>query len=319
MVGTSQLAVNSAADLRLTGEEFISWAELLAQRTGVVVPPERRTFLESNLRRRMGELKLRSFADFQRLIEGPSGALEWGTLVDRLTVHQTHFFRHLPSFELVRSEVLPAFSQRQSGDFHAWSVGASTGEEAWSLAMVIDHFADQQTAQNADSQTPSFRYGITGSDVSQPALNKARAAVYQRSSLAEVPKGFRSRYCEQIDRGSFTISEKLKRRVQFVVLNLLNVEQKPLRDLDLIFCQNVLIYFPQHRREHILEQFAQCLRPGGYLILGPGETTTWAHPTLSRATDTRALAFRKVFATPTDPQPGDEQGDGPTTSQETAA
>ncbi len=272
-------------DLRLSGDEFTAWSDLLASRTGVVVPPERRMFLESNLRRRLRELKLVDFSAYWHLLQGEHGPQEWGTLVDRLTVHETHFFRHLPSYELIRRQLLPGLVASGRKDFHGWSVGCSTGEETWSLAMVVDHFARQQDA--------GLAWGVTGSDISQPSLETAREAIYRRAGQAEIPKGYRQRYTQMQGRYKFAIDAELKKRVQFARLNLLHVERKPLRDLDLIFCQNVLIYFPRDRRHTILHHFTSCLRPGGYLILGPGEITDWAEPRLERLTDPRVVAFRR--------------------------
>jgi len=279
-------AAMELTDLQLSGEEFTAWADLLATKTGVVVPQERATFLESNLRRRLRELDLVDFAAYWNLLKSDQGPREWGTLIDRLTVHETHFFRHLPSFELIRRQLLPELIASGRRDFHGWSAGCSSGEETWSLAMLVAHFVEQ-------SSDP-FTWGLTGSDISEPALEKARAAVYQRASQAEIPKGYRVRYTSQQGRYEFQIQDQLQTRVRFARLNLLHVDRKPLRQLDLIFCQNVLIYFPQDRRRFILDAFVQCLRPGGYLVLGPGEVTDWNHPTLERQTDPRALAFRKL-------------------------
>src|SRR5688572_11187718 len=120
--------------------EFSRWVDLLERRTGVVVPPDRKTFLVTGVRSRMRETGHAAYADyFQQLLQGPRGAIEWATLVDRLTVHQTHFFRHQPSLDLIAKEWLPEYVKREPhGAVHAWSIGCSTGEEAYSLAMVLD-------------------------------------------------------------------------------------------------------------------------------------------------------------------------------------
>ena len=196
------------------------------------------------------------------------GALEWEILVDRLTVHETSFFRHPPSFELLENQVAEEFAASGRRSFHAWSAGCSTGQEAWSIAMVLDRVAQRE----------DFSYGVTGSDISNPSLRQARSALYGRSQLQEVPGEYRLRYCVPGGGGQFALAETLRRRVAFAVMNLLEVERCPLSDLDLIFCQNVLIYFPRPRRQLILQQFADRLRPGGYLIIGPGDVSNWSHP-----------------------------------------
>lgn len=275
-------------------DEFLRWVQLLEERTGVVVPRERKQFLETNLRLRMQEVGARDFKSYhEELLGGRRGAVEWAVLVDRLTVHQTHFFRHQPSLALVADEILPAFEDRTRGNsaFHAWSVGCSTGEEAWSLAMVIDRYA-------SDTAAP-FHYGVTASDVSQPALAVGRQGRYPKSKLSEIPPDYRQRYCVREPGDTFVLSEALMRRVGFAMLNLLEVAQQPLRLIDLIYCQNVLIYFPRDRRLAVLDQLIECMRPGGYLVLGPGEMTGWRDPRLTRVAGQRTLAYRRRVEEPT--------------------
>jgi len=278
----------SAMSGSMTDAEFARWVELLEEKTGVVVPPERRQFLETNLRMRMQELGLNSYAAyFARELVGPKGAREWAVLVDRLTVHETRFFRHRPSLELVADDVLPAsVASRPPGcAFHAWSVACSTGEEAYSLAMVIDRF-------NRRLETP-LHFGITGSDVSQPALAVARRAIYSMPAQQDIPLGYQVEYCDFVDARRFAIHESRKRRVGFAVMNLLDVKRQPMSQLDLIYCQNVLIYFPRVRRYEVLNNLVRCLRPGGVLILGPGEMTGWSHPEMTRIPGQRTLAYRR--------------------------
>lgn len=273
----------------MTDAEFQRWVELLEGRTGVVVPPERRQFLETNLRLRMRELEFESFSTYYaRKLVGPHGAREWAVLVDRLTVHETRFFRHMPSLDLVKDEVLPVTVGARPGGaaFHAWSVGCSTGEEAFSLAMVVDRF-------NRTLDEP-MHYGITGSDVSQPALAVARKGIYSSPAQKDIPLGYQSEYCDFVDEHRFAINEGLRRRVGFAVMNLLDVKRQPMSQLDLVFCQNVLIYFPRVRRYEVLGNLVRCLRPGGYLILGPGEMTGWTHPEMVRVPGHRTLAFRRI-------------------------
>jgi len=266
--------------------EFARWADLLEKRTGVVVPPARKAFLVTSVRGRMRETGHASFADYYRdLQQGANGAIEWTTLVDRLTVHETHFFRHAPSFDLIANEWLPRVAAAPgSGTLHAWSVGCSTGEEAYTLAMVLDRHLSGMAAKK-------MYFGVTATDVSQPALAVGRTALYPRSKFEEIPQEFRERYTDPIDVDSFGINETLRKRVGFAQFNLLDVARAPLKRLDLIYCQNVLIYFARERRRDLLAALAGLLKPGGMLVLGPGEVTQFALPQLSRVPSKQALAF----------------------------
>lgn len=272
--------------------EFSRWVDLLERRTGVVVPPDRKTFLVTGVRSRMRETGHASFGGyFEELLSGPRGAIEWATLVDRLTVHQTHFFRHQPSLDLVSKEWLPEYSKggtphAPNGAIHAWSVGCSTGEEAYSLAMVLDDALARAKAK--------LYFGITATDISAPALTVARAGAYPLPKLDEVPVPYRAKYCAvDPETESFAVAAALKKRVGFVQFNLMDVARAPLKRLDLIYCQNVLIYFARDRRVILLEALAELLKPGGLLVLGPGEVLGFSHPTLARIGGPQTLAFRR--------------------------
>lgn len=267
-------------------DEFEHWVHLLENRTGVVIPPSRKAFLVTNLRGRMRETGHSTFEDYyQKLQKVPEGLIEWSTLVDRLTVHETHFFRHQPSLDLILHEWLPcAVKHPTENALHAWSVGCSTGEEAYTLAMVVDSFI-------SSIEGKKLYFGITATDVSQPALSVGRAGLYTRNKLEEIPIKYRDSCCEELDNDSFIIRESLRKRVGFALFNLLDVARSPLRQLDLIYCQNVLIYFGRERRKELLITLAGLLRPGGLLVLGPGEVTGFDHPSLSRFASRQALAF----------------------------
>jgi chemotaxis methyl-accepting protein methylase len=268
--------------------EFSRWVDLLERRTGVVVPPDRKTFLVTGVRSRMRETGHARFAEyFQELLSGPKGAIEWATLVDRLTVHQTHFFRHPPSLDLVAREWLPQYAERHSdGAIHAWSIGCSTGEEAYTLAMVLDEALLAHAAGKV-------YFGITATDISAAALAVGRGASYPLPKLEEIPQRLRAKYTEADGADAFRIVDDLVRRVGFVQFNLIDIARAPLKRLDLIYCQNVLIYFARERRASLLDALADLLKPGGLLVLGPGEVLGFNHRALTRVGGPQTLAFRR--------------------------
>jgi type IV pilus assembly protein PilK len=278
--------------------EFERWAKLLEKRTGVVVPLTRKAFMVTSVRGRMRETGHTTFADyFADLQKVPEGAIEWTTLVDRLTVHETHFFRHPPSFDLIAKEWLPKAIAGAPGALHAWSVGCSSGEEAYTLAMVLDrHIAAAKPAKPVAKAAKTY-FGVTATDVSLPALAVGRAALYAQQKFGEIPQDYRDSYCEALDGDTFRINEPLRKRVGFAQFNLLDVAHAPLKRLDLIFCQNVLIYFARERRRELLAAFANLLKPGGLLVLGAGEVTNFAHAKLKRLENRNVLAFLRQSST----------------------
>ena len=269
-------------------EEFVRWVDLLQRRTGVVVPPDRKAFLVTGLRMRMRETGYANFdAYFDQVLNGAKGAIEWATLVDRLTVHETRFFRHQPSLDLIVDEWLPLHVGESGGSaVHAWSVGCATGEEAYSLAMSIDF---KLRSLNAGKTY----FGVTATDISNPALAVGRSGMYPRERLAELAEPFRSTYTMPDGKDSFVIVESLRKRVGFAMFNLLDVARSPLKKLDLIYCQNVLIYFARERRKALLDALADLLKPGGLLVLGPGEVLGFANSQLSRIGGRQTLAYRR--------------------------
>ncbi len=270
----------------LTDEEYRKWAQLLESRTGIGINQARKAFLESNLRQRMREVGYTSFDDYYNYLQsGGGGRVEWVRLVDRLTVHETRFRRHPASFEMIRTHFLPQSILDCGAKYrlHAWSVGCSTGEEAYTLAMLID--------RHLNSIGCSHFYSITGTDVSLSSIATAKQARYHRSSLEGLPPSYVSAYFDPEEAGMYRVKEKIRERVCFVPLNIQELERAPLGKMDIIFCQNVLIYFEHDRRKEILAGLIGFLKKGGVLILGLGEVFGWSHPQLERVAYADTLAY----------------------------
>ncbi len=268
--------------------QFTDWVELLERRIGLFISEDRRSFLNTGLRLRMKEIGCSDYRDYYRRLscQGPQ-AQEWTVLVDRLTVHETRFFRHRPSLDLLLDEWLPAACAAPDKQcLRVWSVGCATGEETYSLAMLIDDYL---------MCSDSGRYfGVTGTDISLPALSTARTGVYDKRRLADIDPVFRERYCRPVSDSRFEIDAGLRKRVCFAQLNLREVSRAPFAGIDLIYCQNLLIYFNRDRRVDIANHLAACLGPGGVLVLGPGELMGWQHRGMEKIRYDDTLAYRRV-------------------------
>lgn len=271
---------------QLDDQQFFSWRTLLEERTGVYISPERRSFLLSGLRNRMRENGCSDYAEYyQRLSSQAVDSDEWALLVDCLTVHETCFFRHANSMRLVEDVLLPeAF--REANSYQAWSLGCATGEEAYSLGMLIDQYRDRQGEE--------LCFGVNGTDISIPTLQCARAGRYLNRRLSGIRKELQQRYCSPVSDNRFEIDAELRKRVSFTELNLRDVEAAPFANLDLIYCQNLLIYYERECRLQIVSKLAGFLRLGGVLILGPGELLGWRHPDMEKVRYEDTLAFRRM-------------------------
>jgi chemotaxis protein methyltransferase CheR/type IV pilus assembly protein PilK len=264
------------------------WTDLVERRTGIVIPAERGAFLGAGLRVRMRETGAADYdVYYRRMSAERAWSEEWTQLVDRLTVHETSFFRHEPSLQLLSEHVLPALLAERNG-LQVWSVGCATGEEPYTLAMLIQ--------EQIEIDGRECLFGITATDISQPALQAARAGVYGGRRIETLSVDMRMRFCEELGDGKLRIAESLRRRICFAQLNVLQAGGFPLRNLDLIYCQNMLIYFPRVQRLQIVETLAQRLAPGGVLILGPGDLPCWSHSEFERIRFEGTLAFRRLGA-----------------------
>lgn len=267
--------------------QFRQWQTLLEHRTGITLSAERRSFLETNLGIRMREIGCNSYqAYYEKIVSGPDAIQEWSTLVDRLTVQETRFFRDPDAFRLVADYVLTRpREQLRKRPLEAWSVGCSSGEEPYTLAMVLNECMSQLELQ------PLF--GITGSDISKPAIDKARDGLFNPRKLMGMDEELKTRYFRPAERNTVEIVESIRERVCFTRLNVLDLDQAPMHGMNIIFCQNLLIYFRRWRRREIVRRLAERLAPGGLLVLGQGELTDWQPPGLQRLPSEHVLAWIK--------------------------
>ncbi len=266
---------------------FQQWVELLEKRTGILLPESRKTFLITNLISRMREVKSPDYQAYLHLVtNGSSGQVEWETLVDRLTVHETRFYRDNNALNLIHDNYLKEIIDGKEKPYtvHAWSVGCATGEEPYSLAMLMDY-----TFLNHNE----LYYGVTASDVSRAALQTGRDAIYHKRRIKNVPEHIAKTYLEPVDEEHVQVRSTLKQKVCFTQINLLDLAQQPTGMMDIILCQNVLIYFKRELRNLILDHLTTRLKPGGILVLGAGEVFGWTHPELDLINYESTLAFKR--------------------------
>ena len=271
----------------ITAAEFRAWQELLEARSGMVLNEQRRAFLQTILGTRLRELGLDSYASyFLQVTDGPRGAVEWARLMDRLTVQETQFFRHPPSFRCLELYLRGRLATLQAGqDWQLWSVGCASGEEAYSLALVA---AEVQREAGLNGH-----FGVTGSDISLSALARARSGSYDPRRVGKVAGELLEHYFRAQADGAWQVGELLRERTCFARLNVLDLARAPQRGMDVIFCQNLLIYLRRWQRRDILAHLAERLAPGGLLVIGVGEVADWSHPLLLPLADEQVLAFTR--------------------------
>lgn len=264
--------------------QFQAWQRLFERSTGMYISDHRRSLLQSCLAIRMRELDCQDYdAYFEQVQSKPTGVKEWATLLDRVMVRETRFNRNAESLALVQAHLSHLVADKPERTLNIWSVGCCTGEEAYSLAMLSHQVFEQR------QQTPKF--AVSGTDISLPCLERARRAEYPKKQLSNLSPSQLTRYFEPLGQDYYQMKPEIRRHVCFSMANIIEVNKSPLRQQDVIYCQNVLVYFTQARRQLVLDALAQRLAPGGMLIVAQGETNNWQHPLLERVDDDLTLAY----------------------------
>jgi chemotaxis methyl-accepting protein methylase len=270
--------------------QFQLWADLLMTRTGMRLPDNRRSFLATNLGIRMRELDIYDYQSYYDYItSGHGGTVEWERLMHHLTVHETRFLRQESVLSLISDAYLPQ-KVKECGakplDIHIWSVGCSTGEEPYSVAMAVDDYMQRNDC--------NYYMGVLASDISRDAIAKGREGIYSVQRIKDIDPHWRRQYFAKTAEGAFQVKQSLRSRVCFNQLNILDVGKAPIGQMDIIICLNLLIYFDREQRVQIANTLADKLLPGGLLILGVGELVRWEHPQLKRFPYANTLAYQRV-------------------------
>jgi chemotaxis protein methyltransferase CheR len=244
---------------------------------------ERRThFLQDRLLRRLKECRVDSFYGYYRLLISQEGKGELAKLLENLTVNETSFFRHKVQLDLfqkfVLEELLKQKQAKREYSVRVWSAGCSTGQEAYTLAMLIaDGLAYYYLRTSPPVElplpkplvAPPWRVEVLASDISYSVLRAGQEGSYSESQMASVDYTFRLRYFDKMGE-RYAVKKTLKDLVHFDFHNL-KTEYLPQRN-DVIFCRNVMMYFDEAEQKRLVEKFYRCLNPGGYLFVGHAES-----------------------------------------------
>lgn len=280
----------------MESEEFALWQTLLEKRTGLWLPESRKVFLIAALSRHLKEKGLSKYSElYSKLDAGAISVLDWATLVDSLTVHETCYYRDVPSLNVVssycRNKALNGFQSEPNKPQHiqVWSVGCSTGEEAYTLAIELDK-VNIGLKESCDKEV---YYGVTAVDISYPSLAVAREGIYAARQLDFVSQSTKNYYFNRLQDEYYQIKPQVRQRTCFIQSNVLELGKKNTQEFDVIYCQNVLIYFRQERKRQVIDQLTKRLKPGGLLVLGHGEIPPVESEQLTRLDNKHCLAFLK--------------------------
>jgi len=249
--------------------------------SGIKLPPSKLTMVEGRLRRRLRALQIPSLDDYCAYVF-EQGGLEHESvhLVNSLTTNKTDFFREPAHFEFMTKTVLPEFIDQGRDRLKLWSSACSTGAEPYTMAMVMSDFLGDHLG---------VKYSILATDLSTDVLEVAQRGVYPQEQLAPTPAALRRKYVmESKDKSArlSRIAPSLRAQIAFARMNLMDDAYAVDRDMDVIFCRNVLIYFDKPTQQAVLGKLCDHLRPGGYLFLGHSESTTGLTLPVDQVTNT---------------------------------
>ena len=262
----------SVHDESISGRDYARLCKLIYAEAGITLSPEKKTMLEGRVKRRLKTLNLSSYSEYCETLFGQDGQHnglkdEVVHLIDVVTTNKTDFFRDPAHFNFLVDKALPELSERIAGrQFTIWSAGCSSGEEPYTMAIVLSEYALSH---------PGFRFRILATDISNIVLAKAELGVYTNDIVAPVAPVLRRKYfMRSREPGSDKqrVVPELRRLIEFRRLNFMDGDYGVAEKADAIFCRNVIIYFDRPTQERILQRLAHCLTPGGYMFVGHAET-----------------------------------------------
>jgi len=241
--------------------------------------------LQRRISLRMSMLKLSTLDEYMTYLSANPGEIE--KLLDTVTIHVTEFFRDHDVFDAIANDILPEMVERKrhsaSRTIRVWSAGCSTGEEVYSLAILILNYIRGHDIDLA--------LEVYGTDISKEACAVARAGVYQERRVGRIPANLRHKYFEPTEAG-YRVAGNVRRCVKFLVHDLFS--ETPLSALDVIVCRNVLIHFDNAARNAVLERFHTAMGDAGVLILGKSEAIMGEALMLYKLIDPRNKIYRKI-------------------------
>lgn len=275
---------------RLSPENFGRLSQLVSEVCGIKMPAQKKVMLEARLRKRLRALNIGSFDEYCKYLFSPEGQeRELVPMIDVVTTNKTDFFREARHFDFLTKVALPELRRQDGAGFGrpllVWSAGCSTGEEPYTIAMVLNEYK---------AEHPAFHFDLLATDISTHVLDKAFKGIYRQERIDGVQPALRQKYfmrSRDRDRKLVRVAPELRAQVRFRRLNFMDADYDLRRPLDIIFCRNVIIYFDRPTQQRLISRFCKHLRPGGYLFMGHSETLSGLHVPLVNA---GPMIYRRV-------------------------
>jgi chemotaxis protein methyltransferase CheR len=265
----------------LTDNDFDLFRKVIYNESGITFSNTNRSILDSRLKERLREKKLESLNEYYQLII--SDKEEMKVLLDSVTTNLTRFFRNQPHFDAFINYVIPHVLEEKKltsdRTVRIWSAGCSTGEEPYTIAMILE-----------DILPATFTYQITASDISLKSLMVGKQGFYPESRIVGIPQNYLDKYFVKVD-GGYQVSKSLMEKINFDYHNLKN--ESGAKNLDIIFCRNVLIYFDEPAQCAVIDKFYRAMAPHSYLFIGHSESLFGMNTKFEFLKTDRACLYQK--------------------------
>lgn len=258
-----------AVSTSLSDAGFDRFARFITGELGIQMPRTKLTMLQSRLLRRARDLRLGSIEEYGNHFFAAPSETERQYFINLVTTNKTDFFREPEHFEYLRNTVLPTLLKNRDPQFaqlNLWSAASSSGQEAYTLAMVLSEYSETVSRVG---------FSILGTDISTQVLGQAQQAIYEEDQARPIPPELRKKYImrskDPADR-HIRIVPTLRARTSFRKLNFMDANYAFRETFDIVFCRNVLIYFDRQTQEAVIQKICRHIKPGGYLFVGHAES-----------------------------------------------
>lgn len=275
--------------LEMSDSTFKELRDVIYQISGIFYTESKKYLLEGRISKRLAARNFKTFEEYVEYLKSPYSKQEMYQLLEAITINETYFFRAEQQFEAFEKIIVPEILKPRAGmsanTFRVWSAASSSGEEAYTVAMILN--------EKVKPLFPKVQFQIIASDINNAVLETARNGIYKDYAIRNVPPQYMQKYFTK-QANSYKISDDIKKMVKFMNVNLFDhAQMKTLSNCDVIFCCNVLIYFDIPSKQQVVSYLYDALNKGGYLFIGYSESLHGISKAFKLVHLPKAMAYKK--------------------------
>lgn len=251
--------------ITITTKEFNQLSAFIKTNYGINLKPEKQTLVIGRLQAVLVQNGFKNFSEYYDYVTTDKTGVALSTLLDKITTNHTFFMRESDHFDYFKDVALPFFTNKATDrDLRIWCAGCSSGEEPYTLAMIIDEYFGREKIY--------WDTKLLATDISSKVLDEAKKGIYSNSEMDTLPAKWRLNYSSKLDKDNSIIIDKIKNDIVYRKFNLMEGVFPFKKKFHIIFCRNVMIYFDENTKNTLVNKFYDLLEPGGYLFIGHSES-----------------------------------------------